>query len=76
MDAHPGKRSIEGTAEEICAMLQRSYSGDVSDLPGDGSHFTRRADKEHDALAAAGLRVNVDDTYHQATHVKIIRKKK
>ncbi len=76
MDAHPGKRSIEGTAEEICSMVQRHYSGDVNDLPGDGSHFTRRADKEHDALAAAGLRINVDDTYQRATRVKIIRKKK
>ena len=76
MDAHPGRRSIEGTAEEICAMLQECYSGNVSDLPGDGSHFTRKADKEHDALTAAGLRVNIDDTYQRATRVKIIRKKK
>ena len=76
MDANPGRRSIDGTAEEICAMVQRHYSGDVSDLPGDGSHFTRKADKEHDTLAAAGLRINVDDTYQRATRVKIIRKKK
>lgn len=75
MDSKHG-RSIEGTAEEIISMIRSHYSGNVNDLPSDGSHFTRKADEEHKALSDAGWRVNVDDTYQKATRVKIIRKKK
>lgn len=75
MESVPG-RFIEGGAEEIISMIRSHYSGNVKDLPSDGSHFTRKADEEHKAISDAGWRVNIDDTYQKATRVKIIRKKK
>lgn len=70
-----GKRAIEDTAEKILELLKINYTGDANDLPADGSHLSRVADEEHQALSDAGFRMNFDDTYSDATRVKIIKKK-
>ncbi len=70
-----GKRAIEDTAEKILELLKNNYTGDVSDLPVDGSHLSRLVDMEHQSLSDAGLRINIDDTFSDATRIKIIKKK-
>ena len=70
-----GKRAVEDTAENILELLKNNYTGDVNDLPADGSHLSRIADEEHQTLSDAGFRMNFDDTYSDATRIKIIKKK-
>ena len=70
-----GKRFVEDTAEKTLALLKSNYTGDVNDLPADGSHLSKVIDEEHQALSEAGYRINIDDTYSDATKIKIIKKK-
>ena len=75
MNNSNGKRFVEDTAEKTLALLKSNYTGDVNDLPADGSHLSKVIDEEHQALSEAGFRINIDDTYSDATKIKIIKKK-
>lgn len=70
-----GKRSLEGTANEVYTKIYKSYSGSKASLPGSASQFTRKVKGEYASLLAAGFIVNVDDTHEDGTHVKIIKNK-
>ena len=70
-----GRRSVEDTAENILERLRSTYTGDINDLPADASHLTRAAEEDHKALLEAGFRMNIDDTFSDATRIKIIKKK-
>lgn len=75
-NAFPGRRKFEGNVEKIYSWVKSNYSGNKNSLPGSSSAFSRKLDEEHDALSAAGIRVNIDDTGVDGTKIEIIRKKK
>lgn len=68
-------RSIENKAENMLELLKKNYTGDISDLPSDASWLSRVIEDEYKNLSDAGFRVNIDDTYSDATRIKIIKKK-
>ena len=70
-----GRRSLEGTANEVYTKIYKNYSGSKVSLPGSASQFTRKVKGEYASLLAAGFIVNVDDTHEDGTHVKIIKNK-
>lgn len=67
-------RSIEGTVSEIFAKIYHSYSGNKNSLPKSASQFSRKINAEHAAFLAAGFTINLDDTFADGTHVKIIKR--
>ena len=67
-------RSVEGTVSEVFAKIYHSYSGNRSALPKSASQFSRKINGEYAAFMAAGFIINLDDTYADGTHVKIIKR--
>lgn len=75
MTAHVSGRSLEGKVLDIYSKICNSYSGNRSALPKSASAFSRKISSEYSAFQAAGLTVNIDDTYADGTHIKIIKNK-
>ena len=68
------KKSIEGTVSQIYSKICNSYSGGKAELPKSPSQFSRKLSLEYQAFLSAGIRINLDDTYTDGTHIKIIKK--
>lgn len=68
-------RSIEGKVLDVYGKICNSFSGNRSALPKSASAFSRKISTEYSAFQAAGLTVNLDDTYADGTRIKIIKNK-
>ncbi len=66
--------SVEGTVSQVFAKISNSYSGGKSALPKSPSQFSRKLNSEFQTFLAAGIRINLDDTFADGTHIKIIKK--
>ena len=71
-----GRRELKGKAERVYSIVRDSYSGDKNSLPNGASAFSRALESEHEALYAAGFRVNINDMPSDGTEIQILRKKK
>ena len=67
-------RSVEGTVSKIYTKIYGGYTGNKSALPKSASQFSRKLNAEHSSFFAAGYVINIDDTYADGTHIKIIKK--
>ncbi|MBQ8903584.1 MAG: hypothetical protein IJY73_04735 [Oscillospiraceae bacterium] len=72
MNSISGK-SIEGTVTKIYNTI-RNATTYKSALPNSASHFSRKLRSEYATFSAVGLTVNIDDTYADGTHIKIIKR--
>lgn len=70
----PG-RFVEGKVQDIYEKIRSNYSGSVNDLPKTASHFSRKVKQELKTFEAAGLTINLDNTFSDGTHIKIIKNK-
>ena len=68
-------RSVEGRVGDVYKEICNNYSGRKSDLPKFSSHFSRRLKREKNAFDSVGLTINLDDTFADGTHIKIIKNK-
>ena len=68
-------RSVEGTVENLYRKICANYSGSVSDLPKSAPHFSRKIKRELKAIDAAGFTANIDNSFSDATYLKIIKNK-
>ena len=71
-----GRRELKGKAERVYSIVRDAYSGNKNNLPNGASAFSRALELEHDALFAAGFRVNINDMPSDGTEIQILRKKK
>ena len=67
-------KSTEGTVSQIYSKICNNYSGGKSALPKSPSHFSKKISSEFNTFLSAGIRINLDDTYADGTHIKIIKK--
>lgn len=74
MTKHVKGRSFEGTVTEVYSKIRNSFSGNKNALPNSASHFSRKLRSEYATFTAVGLTVNIDDTYTDGTHIKIIKR--
>ena len=70
----PG-RSVEGTMKGLFEKIRTNYSGSKKDLPQSASHFGRKLRQELKTFNAVSLTINIDDTWADGTHLKIIKNK-
>lgn len=66
-------KSIEGTVTKVYNAI-RNATPNKAALPNSASHFSRRLRAEYASFSAVGLTINIDDTYADGTHIKIIKK--
>lgn len=74
MTKHVPGRSAEGTVTEIYNKIRNNFSGNKNNLPKSASHFSQKMMAERQTFYTAGFVVNIDSTYADGTHIKIIKK--